>query len=369
MKQLFSLSRRWDSLGLRWVFGLAITVLGVGAFFFNRVQIEPFETAQYIFISTAVPAIALLLGFRSRSRFPAFASRIFKAILAIVFICFSGYYTYKFATLPLVILALCQLLLMGWFSRKWIIEGIREQRWVELGAYSISVGAVCFLSWVLAAKMIWWRIPQDWSTESNLVWYLVIASAAVISLGLASSSLNQKKWRFLDVAAVLFFLLPSMRVNFQIFHTSFYVGPANLVRNGGWLLWDVPSQYGFLNVLLLGTLPGVSSWQAFWILNGTLVFISACIMYALMRTMMTGVRGVFASFLGTLGAVFFLPGWAPELTGPTAFPSTGAMRFIFPYALMALTFWNVKMNGPKLWSRRVLGFWHYVWFLGFLCAV
>jgi len=38
-------------------------------------------------------------------------------------------------------------------------------------------------------------------------------------------------------------------------HQSVYVGPAELVRQGGWLYWDVPSQYGFLSILTLVLLP------------------------------------------------------------------------------------------------------------------
>jgi len=44
-------------------------------------------------------------------------------------------------------------------------------------------------------------------------------------------------------------------------HWSFYTGPAELVRAGGWLLHDVPSQYGFLNIALLAALPGANSFQ------------------------------------------------------------------------------------------------------------
>jgi len=267
-----------------------------------------------------------------------------------------------------------QLIAVAIFMRPWITERVQEGRQEELTVYSFSVVIMAFLTWTLAAKMIWWSPPQDWYSISKFVWYLVPVTAVLFGLGL----FPPVQWKFeirgrwvrvLDSAAVLFFLLPSMRVNLQFIHTGFYVGPANLVRQGGWLLWDVPSQYGFLNILLVGTLPGVSSWQAFWLINGTLIFLSACITYALLRNMMTGALGVFAAFLGTIAAIYYLPGCAPDLTGPTTFPSTGAMRFFFPYALMALIFLNLKKNGAKLWSRELLSLGNFIWLFGFLWAV
>jgi hypothetical protein len=38
-------------------------------------------------------------------------------------------------------------------------------------------------------------------------------------------------------------------------HWSVFIGPAEMVRQGGWLLWDVPSQYGFLEYTLIVHFP------------------------------------------------------------------------------------------------------------------
>ena len=72
------------------------------------------------------------------------------------------------------------------------------------------------------------------------------------------------------------------------------------------MLW-VPSQYGFLNTLLLAWLPTRDVWQAFYIVNSVLMFLSAGLVYALLRSVRPGVvNRVFALAL-TLAAVFLVP--------------------------------------------------------------
>ncbi len=45
-------------------------------------------------------------------------------------------------------------------------------------------------------------------------------------------------------------------------HWGALVGPAEMVRQGGWLLWDTPSQYGFLCPLALACFPTENAYQA-----------------------------------------------------------------------------------------------------------
>jgi hypothetical protein len=62
-----------------------------------------------------------------------------------------------------------------------------------------------------------------------------------------------------------------------------FVGPAELVRQGGWLLWDVPSHYGFLNTLVVAAVPVQSAWQAMHLVNGFLLACSAALVFFLLR--------------------------------------------------------------------------------------
>jgi hypothetical protein len=68
-------------------------------------------------------------------------------------------------------------------------------------------------------------------------------------------------------------------------HWTFFVGPAEDVRQGGSLLWDVPSWYGFLDILLLASLPTDSCWQSMYLMNSSSLFISAVVVYSVLRAL------------------------------------------------------------------------------------
>jgi hypothetical protein len=117
---------------------------------------------------------------------------------------------------------------------------------------------------------------------------------------------------------------------------AFYVGPAELVRHGGWLLWDVPSQYGFLSVLAIAWLPLQSAWESMFALNATATLGLALIVYWALRSPRGGILDWAASVLITLAAVFLRAGLFPSFVGPPTFPSVGGYRFVFCVALLAV---------------------------------
>ena len=51
------------------------------------------------------------------------------------------------------------------------------------------------------------------------------------------------------------------------------------MQNGGFLLWDVPSQYGFLSMIFLYLVPVQSAWIKIYILNSTLTLIISLILF------------------------------------------------------------------------------------------
>ena len=50
-------------------------------------------------------------------------------------------------------------------------------------------------------------------------------------------------------------------------HWQLYVGPVEMLGQGGYLLWDIPSQYGFLSILSSYLIPLTSAWHKVYILN------------------------------------------------------------------------------------------------------
>ena len=168
---------------------------------------------------------------------------------------------------------------------------------------------------------------------------------------------------YLDVAIIAVFSWISFRQDSLFipgseFHWEYYVGVVQGVRNGGWLLWDTPSQYGFLNILLASLVPSASAWQAFYIFQGTLLFlVSTGIYLAARRYISTSVFHRMVVFAIVFLALFFAD---PELIGPYPFPSSSVVRFFCVYALV-LVAWFIPKFGLRqaialsiVWSLAVI---------------
>jgi len=146
-----------------------------------------------------------------------------------------------------------------------------------------------------------------------------------------------------SAAALVVFALTAFRVDClfdyaALYHWGFFVGPAELVRQGGWLLWDVPAQYGFLSTLTIAFVPDASVWDGFFHLNAVLLLLSASLLFFQLRSLRSGAANFLFALLTTLSAVFWLPG-LPGLNGwswPLVTPSGGPVRFIWCLVLMTV---------------------------------
>ncbi len=97
------------------------------------------------------------------------------------------------------------------------------------------------------------------------------------------------------------------------------------------MLWSAPSQYGFLSILLPALLPIKSAWNAFYVFQAIALFGAAALFYRTLNRCL-GMSSVLALVL--VIASFFLAD--PALIGPSSFPSSSAMRFVWCYALLAI---------------------------------
>jgi hypothetical protein len=126
-------------------------------------------------------------------------------------------------------------------------------------------------------------------------------------------------------------------------HWEYYVGPIRMLRQGGWLLWDVPSQYGFLVILMPSLLPVSSAWDAFYLFQALTLFVSVGLFYHALHRLLGA--GRFLSFFLVI-ASFFLA--YPTLCGPTPFPSSSAVRFLWCYVLLYLAVVFLLPSRPSL---------------------
>jgi hypothetical protein len=150
----------------------------------------------------------------------------------------------------------------------------------------------------------------------------------------------------------------------EYFHWGFFVGSIEQMRQGGLLLWDTPSQYGLLSILLPYLLPG-NAWQSFWLFQSIVYAIVAWMMYVSIRKLSRGWWTAAAAFLITLTTLFFRPRSASLILAAEMTPAAGPFRFIWIFVMLAfLVSWHRRKErdgtvrfaliGTSIWTVSLL---------------
>jgi hypothetical protein len=382
MSELKSKYREWvkgaaGDLEPLWVSGLALLCILAGNLFWGsalHLEGEPFEWAIYLMLGTIFPALLLFLSLRKRfspehstlRQHFMLALGLLLLVISIIFVVRQHQYT-AFA------LSIAHLLLIG--------VSLKRRR-TQMTPASMLIGfLVIVIAWTVSARLLWWSSFGAWFFDTNYRMEVVYRFlVCLLSLLLVYINLDEKKrpeadvrFRFqgaATVAVILLIAMASVRSD-QLFNTMSFshwgvvVGPAEMVRQGGWLYWDVPSQYGFLNILLVALLPVKSVWQSTYIVNSLLLFASALFLFFLLRRLRPGFVNFCFSLLVTLAAIFLIAGWPPALLGPQVFPSFGPFRFIPCYALLLVLLWDFNRNVEGVsWRVPLVGC--FVWLLATL---
>lgn len=116
-----------------------------------------------------------------------------------------------------------------------------------------------------------------------------------------------------------------------VYHQSFWTGSALLVRHGGWLLWDTPSQYGFLNILAIAATPVGTTWQALFIDTAILLLIEGLLLFWMLSARRLTVWSLLLAFALPLATILITPDGAPRVEA-----IAGPPRFFWSMALIAL---------------------------------
>lgn len=215
-------------------------------------------------------------------------------------------------------------------------------------------------AWLATSTMLWWLQPLPQSLPSYWLSAAIAASLAAFLFCTQHEARPGLASRVLALAAPLVFFVAATRSerlgNFGAFHHwSFLAGPAELVRSGGWLLWDVPSQYGFLSTLTIAAMPAANRFQALYLLN--VVLLTGCAMFAwsALQQSRSDWLGRLISIVVTSTAFFLVSGSARDLTGPMEYPSTGPFRFLWVYVLLAILLWNFLGEGRHMIGAQIAG--------------
>lgn len=259
------------------------------------------------------------------------------------------------------------------------------EMWARLPGFLVLF-LVLLTAWFVAVRLLSWSGFEPWVAQSLYRVVVLLAAVALVTVNLGGS-VNAKKdvrsrWSWLaDAGAILLAIVASLRLDtlgapsslnlgdvgqLRFFHWGAVVGSAELVRQGGWLLWDVPSSYGFLSTLSIAFLPLRSVWQSYYVLQAALTALSAAMLFFTLRSLRTGPTNYLFSLSTMLAAVFLVPGITPLLTGPSVHPPLGAFRYIWCYALVAVLIWQYRAAtaGPARWSIPLIG--NVAWLLGTL---
>jgi hypothetical protein len=144
-------------------------------------------------------------------------------------------------------------------------------------------------------------------------------------------------------------------------HWGAQAGPPEMVRQGGWLLWDTPSQYGFLCPLALASLPTDNVYESLYLVNGALISLTGIFLFALFRTTGRGWLNYWFSLALALATLLSIH--LQWFLGP----SNGPLRYGWCFALMALLWAAVRRPDPDdKPGRRLLVGGCFLWLLGSL---
>jgi hypothetical protein len=251
----------------------------------------------------------------------------------------------------------------------------------------VSLGA-----WGVGASLIWWVSPDAFAQNPWSLGVFVVSAAVVLGALWLPDAIAGRWLRLVGFGLALIPLaLASVWTNdlFDItttYHWEVYIGPADLVRQGGWLLWDVPSQYGFLSELAIAWMPTPSPWEGLFILNSAANFLLAMTVFLLLRSLGRGVLNLLMSVSVALAACFLRPGFANQFIGPDGYPSTGGFRFIWCVALLLIFVALLRVSSARgrlallvlgnllwifgvLWSAESAIYSTFVWLPGYVLTV
>jgi hypothetical protein len=184
------------------------------------------------------------------------------------------------------------------------------------------------------------RSPQFTNGFAAAVGVMIATIWGTLAFTRANNARSPAALRIVDAAAVILFAIAAFRRDLSFatddLHVSFFVAPIEAIRQGGWLLWDVPSQYGIGNIWLAAHVPAHTSYGSLIYANCTALFVAAVLSYLIARTWAKTVLLAIFCLCALAATDFLWCGWYALSIGAQHYPSIGAFRFIWCYVLIAL---------------------------------
>ena len=122
-------------------------------------------------------------------------------------------------------------------------------------------------------------------------------------------------------------------------HWHVFVSPVEMIKKGGFLLWDVPSQYGFLNILTIYLMPFEDSWMKFYYFNSIIKYFFALLFFYTIWNK-KNIYWFIISLLLVWSTLFLFQG-SEYYYNSSRTPSNGPIRYIW---LIVLCYLLVKLK-------------------------
>jgi hypothetical protein len=354
-----------NQMSILWIGGLGISILFLLRLTLD-LNVENSDWIQYYSLVFVFPVLVLAITIKGNSNFMIIA----KLVLSSIFIFFGTYYFYDSSIFIISIVSSIIIFLFSFWKE--------HKNTLSNYIFILSKFLLLTISWFFAFKIYWWATPGDntfYRTYSYCIFFiafiLVLLSFFKISwlkLEKLNQLLEHKNILFYlgFLFAILIFGYTSLRYgNIDLHHWGCYIGPAQMVRQGGWLLWSVPSQYGFLSILSIAIFPMKSCYQSLYILSSFFQFATALIIFYTLYSLRENIINYFLALFLTISSLFLFPGWVPSLKGVQAYPSIGPYRFFWIFALIFFIFIQYKKDLLKNEYKKI-AIGTSIWLIGFL---
>ncbi len=346
--------RWWILFEPFWVPGLAVICLLVGHGVFRGPFValdgKSYDYAQYAVAGTLFPF--LLFGvplFWRWRRLPEASLRTARRVIAAAALIWLALFVVSSVRkhgvllmgLPLL-LSVAQTLLM-W--RPWRRNDVKPE-WL------VAIVVVAVAAWTIAFSFGLESLVQPPVFLAGFIAAFVLACSATwpatsvsrrsnLGLGAPTTFIALAFIAFMSLRTEDLFDVAGKHGQGAMHHWGAWVGPAELVRQGGWLLWDVPSMYGFLSILPLAASPARTPWQSFYLLQALCLFLVAAGVFLILRTLRPG----WLNWCLALATAVTVPMFSPTFTASTpvgstfVFPNAGAYRYIWCFVLVMVLSW------------------------------
>lgn len=291
------------------------------------------------------------------------ASRIFESAGIAIYAAVAVALTFLDHRLLIVLLALAQ-------STAWIaLLGLR-------GRARIPIAAACIGGWVLAAGVTYTHLTDFLlaaGPSESLSIVAFLASLLFCTYELAQPRAQQRSFsRVAFASAVAVFALLALRTDHFLadwvpYHRSYFSDVSDFVRQGHWLLYDVPSLYGFLSILTLGLVPAHDGAHALYGITALFLTLEATAVFAVVAWNRRTTGGyVFAALFAiatVLSDQISRYAWSPRL-----YPQ-GGMRFEWMALLLFVCFLSYVWRAHAIRRRALLIAGTAVWLISVFWAL